>query len=203
MNLFWVILLTAASVIAGTSLCFYLLYQAREVDSTVWILEHVACPIIRIIVLLIVVSQVYPAIDSNSTSLDFWRALGQQDQFRNLINILFFASLLLGFIPLLNHPVFALPLQGIFTIALVFHWQYTETLATLVLFPSIATIIKIIAYMMLAYFVTRELSIPLSRWLDRKLSVAGSIRLVSDAVYMVLQIPVMLIYCSFLKAQLI
>jgi hypothetical protein len=56
--------------------------------------------------------------------------------------------------------------------------------------------------MLLAYFVTRELSIPLSRWLDRKLTIEGSVRLVSDIVYMVLQIPVMLIYCSFLKQQL-
>jgi len=30
----------------------------------------------------------------------------------------------------------------------------------------------------------------------------GSIRLVSNAIYLVLQIPVMLIYCAFLKQQL-
>ncbi|MDH3761435.1 MAG: hypothetical protein OEU50_10680 [Gammaproteobacteria bacterium] len=202
MNFFWVVVVTASSVAIGTSLCFYLLYQAREVDTTVWILEHIICPLIRIVVLLIVVSQVYPAIDANSSSADFWHTLGQREQFSHLVNILFFFGLVLGFVPLLNHPVFALPLQSSFTIALVFHWQYTPTVATLVLFPSIATIVKIVAYMLLAYIVTRELSIPLSRWLDRKLTVEGSVRLVSDTVYMVLQIPVMLIYCSFLKQQL-
>ena len=61
----------------GTGLCFYLMYHSREVDSTVWVLEHIICPVMRIIVLLIVVSQVYPAIDENSTSLDFWRILGR------------------------------------------------------------------------------------------------------------------------------
>ena len=202
MNLLLVILTTATSVIIGTSLCFYLLYQAREVDSTVWILEHIVCPIIRIIVLLIVVSQVYPVIDENSTSLGFWRALGQQNQFRDIVNILFIAGLVLAFIPVVNHPVFALPLQSSLTIALIFHWQYLGSIASLVLFPSTVTFLKIIAYMMLAYYVTRALSIPLSRWVDRRLVVSGSIRLVSDAIYMVLQIPVMLIYCSFLKQQL-
>ena len=202
MNLFLIILTTAGSVIIGTSVCFYLLYQAREVDTTVWILEHIACPIMRITVLLIVVSQVYPVIDENSTSLDFWRALGQQNQFRDIVNILFIAGLLMAFIPLVNHPVFALPLQSIFTIALIFHWQYQGSIASLVLFPSAATILKIVAYMMLAYYVTRALSITLSRWVDRRLVVSGSIRLVSDAVYMVLQIPVMLIYCGFLQQQL-
>lgn len=202
MNLLLAVVITVASVIAGTGLCFYLLYQAREVDTTIWILEHVLCPIMRILVLLIVVSQVYPIIDINSTSLDLWRALGQQNQFRDLVNILFVAGLLLAFIPVLNHPVFALPLQSIFTIALVFHWQYMDSIASLVLFPSIATILKIIVYMTVAYFVTRELSIPLSRWFDRRFVVAGSVRLVADAIYMVLQIPVMLIYCSFLKQQI-
>lgn len=202
MNLLLVILITATSVILGTGLCFYLIYKSREVDSTVWVLEHVICPIMRIIVLLIVVSQIYPAIDENSTSLDFWRILGQQGQFSDIVNILFIAGLALSFIPLLNHPVFALPVQSILTIALVFHWQYLSTIPSLMLFPSTATILKIVVYMVLAYYVTREASIPLSRWLDRKLVVSGSIRLVSDAIYMTLQIPVMLIYCSFLKNQL-
>lgn len=202
MNLPLVILITASSVAAGTGLCFYLLYHAHEVDSTTWILQHVLCPVIRIIVLLIVVSQIYPAIDDNLGSLDFWRILGQQNQFRDMVNILFFAGLLLSFIPIVSHPVLALPLQSIFTIALVFHWQYVGTVTNLVLFPSFATILKIAGYMLLAWYVTRQLSIPLSRWLDHRLVISGSIRLVSDALYMVLLIPVMLIYCGFLDAQL-
>ena len=56
--------------------------------------------------------------------------------------------------------------------------------------------------MMLAYFVARELSRYLSRKIDARLAISGSIRLISDAVYLVLQIPVMLIYCGFLKLQL-
>lgn len=196
------ILITATSVLLGTSLCFWMLNQAREVDSTVWVLEHIICPIIRIIVLLIIVSQVYPAIDVNSTSLDFWRVLSQQGQFNDLVNILFFGGLLLAFVPIVNHPVLALPMQGMLTIALVFHWQYQGMVSAAALFPSLATILKITAYMLIAYFVTRETSIHLSRWIDRQFVVSGSIRLISDAIYLVLQIPVMLLYCSFLKHQL-
>ncbi len=202
MNLFWVVLVTATSVVLGTGLCFWLLYQAQAVNSTIWILEHILCPIIRIIVLLIVVSQVYPAIDSNSTSSDFWQVLSQQGQFNNLINILFFAGLLLAFIPFVSHPVFALPIQSLLTIALVFNWQYAGSTDSFLLFPSVVTMLKLIAYMLLAYFATRESSIYISRWVDSHLAISGSIRLVSDAIYLVLQIPVMLIYCSFLKQQL-
>ena len=88
------------------------------------------------------------------------------------------------------------------TIALVFHWQYIDTGLPIGLFPSLLTLLKVFIYMLLAYFVTRESSIYLSRLADRHFAIEGSIRLISDAIYLVLQIPVMLIYCSFLKGQL-
>jgi hypothetical protein len=201
-NPFWVIVLTLAVVATGSGLCFWLLHKAREVPSSVWILEQVVCPVIRILLLLFVVSLVYPALDAHTESLEFWQLLGQQGQFNNLLNILFFAGLLLAFLPLVNHPVFALPIQSVLTIALVFSWQYAEVIDRLQLLPSLATALKIVGYMLLAYLLTRESSIHLSRWLDHRYHIEGSIRLVSDAIYLVLQIPVMLIYCSFLRQQL-
>ena len=202
MNLLWTILVTATSVILGTAFCFWLIQKAQEVDSPTWIFEHILCPVIRILVLLIVVSQVYPVIDANTTSIDFWRILTRQGQFNNLLNILFFAGLLLAFMPVLSHPVFALPIQGLLTIALVFSWQYADLVDSFSLFPSFATILKITVYMLIAYFVTRESSKYLSRRIDTALAITGSIRLISDAIHLVLQIPVMLVYCSYLKVQL-
>ena len=202
MNPFWVVLLTLSSVSAGTGLCFWLLHKVHEAPASVWILEHILCPIIRVIVLLFVVSLVYPVIDTQSSSFEFWSVLGNLGQFNDLINLLFFAGLALSFLPVVSHPVFALPVQSMLTIALVFSWQYAAPGDNLQLFPSLATLAKIIAYMMLAYYVTRESSIHLSRWLDHRYAIDGSIRLVSDAIYLVLQVPVMLIYCSFLRGQL-
>ena len=203
MNPFATILLTLVSVGAGTSLCYWLLHKAHDVDSSLWILEHIVCPIIRVIVLLIIVSLVYPTIDDASTSLEFWQVLGQQDQFNNLINILFIAGLLMAFLPVLSHPVLALPIQSMLTIALVFSWQNADNGQAVTLMPSMATLLKIFGYMLMAYFVTRESSILASRWADRRFALDGSIRLISDAIYLVLQIPVMLIYCSYLKAQVL
>lgn len=202
MNLFWTVLVTTTSVILGTGLCFWLIQKAHEVDSPTWIFEHILCPIIRIIVLLIVVSQIYPVIDVDTTSLDFWRILIRQGQFNHLLNILFFAGLLLTFLPILSHPVLALPIQSLLTIALVFNWQFAGSIDSLSLFPSFMTMLKITVYMLLAYFVTRQLSYYLSRRVDTALAISGSIRLISDAIHLVLQIPVMLVYCSFLKLQL-
>lgn len=202
MNLAWVILVTLGSVIAGTCLCFWLLRHAQEVDSTTWILEHVICPIVRILVLLVIVSQIYPAIDTTTGSLDFWRVLLRQGQFNDLINILFFTGLALAFVPLISHPVIALPLQSLLTVAVVFHWQHREILDSLSLFPPWVTLLKIVAYMVFAYLITREAGIYLSRRIDAWLHISGSIRLVTDAIYLILQIPVILLYCGFLGRQL-
>ncbi len=200
MNLLLPAIIVAGSVLGGVSLSFYLLHKAHQTDTLVWYLEHVLCPLLRVIVLLIVVSQVYPAIDSQSTSLDFWRHLRERQQLQDIVNILFFGGLLLAFIPVVDHPVFALPIQSMLTIALVFHWQYGGDSPAL--WPSLVTWLKIVAYMLLAWLITREAGIRLSRYIDRWLTVSGSIRLVTDTLYMLLQIPVMLIYGEYLSAQL-
>jgi len=203
MNWFWIIVITVSSVIGGTSFCFYLLHKTREVESTQWILEHIICPIIRILVLVTIVSQIYPAVSINVDSFDFWRILFEQKNINHAINILFLASLALAFLPVVNHPIFVLPIQSCLTIALVFNWQFvTLAEAAIAFIPDLTTTAKIIIYTAVSYFITREVSIRISHWLDKLLTISGSIQLVSDAIYLVLQIPVMLIYCQSLKSQI-
>ena len=201
MNIAWIILLTLASVSGGTALNLWLLHKTHDVSSMVWLLEHVICPVIRILVLLLVVSLIYPALNDTS-SFEFWRMLVQREHFSDLVNILFLVGLALAFAPVVSHPVFAMPVQSILTIAVVFSWQFGNLAESLILMPTLILWLKIIGYMLVAYFITREASIPLSRWLDHRYAIDGSIRLVSDALYLVLQIPVMLIYCSYLRQQI-
>lgn len=199
MSLLLPAVIVAGSVLGGVGLNFYLLQKAHQTDTLTWYAEHVLCPLLRVIVLLIVVSQVYPSIDAETTSLDFWRHLGERQQLQDIVNILFFGGLLLAFIPIINHPVFALPIQSMLTIALVFHWQYGADSPNL--WPSLFTLLKIVAWMLLAWLITRELGIRLSRKIDRWLVVSGSIRPLTDSLFMLLQIPVMLIYGEYLAAQ--
>ena len=99
MNLFWTLIVTLGGVSLGTALCFWLLARADEVDGPVWGIEHIYCPIIRILVLLLIVSQIYPVVDGTSSSIDFWRTLAQGGLFSDLLNLLFFGGLALSFIP--------------------------------------------------------------------------------------------------------
>lgn len=159
-------------------------------------------------VLVVIVSQIYPVIslDENGrgmSSLEFWGIIFDQRHFNQLINVLFFGGLAITFIPLLNHPVFALPIQSGLSVALIFHWQFLQQLDAAISFlPGIGDLLKIIVYMAIAYYVTRELSIWVSERLDRLLTIEGSIHLVADAIYLVFQIPLIAIYCLYLKGQL-
>lgn len=204
MSLFWIILAIISCVITGISLCFWLLQKASDDSLAIWFLEHIACPIIRISVLLIIVSLLYPSTGTESSTLGFWQTLFQHSHINSTINILFFGSLILSFLPILSHPVFTLPLQSCLSIALVFSWQYAPVLyeipsASPSLVPAIGEWVKIVLYMTAAYFITRHSSIVVARWIDQKMEVTGSIRLVSDSIYLVLQIPVILSYCVFLS----
>ena len=202
MNPFWAIVVTLVSVAAGTGTCFWLLQQAREAETTVWILEHIVCPVLRILVLLIVVSQVYPSLLDNGSALDFWRVLLNRGLFSDLVNILFFAGLALAFLPGVNHPAIALPLQSLLTVALVFYWQFAGPQAGLSLWPSLATLAKIAAFMVIAWLLAREFGPRVGHALDRRYAIDGSTLLVSDAFYLLLQIPIILMYTAYLKAQL-
>jgi hypothetical protein len=204
MNLFWIILATIACVISGISLCFWLIQKASDDSFTIRFLEHIACPIVRITVLLIIVSLLYPSTGAESSTLGFWRVLFQHNHINATINILFFGSLLLSFLPILSHPVFTLPLQSCLSIALVFSWQYAPVLYEIPssspsLVPAIGEGVKIVLYMAVAYFITLHSSLVVARWIDQKMEVTGSIRLVSDSIYLVFQIPVILSYCVFLS----
>lgn len=201
MNPFWATLVTLTSVAAGTGACFWLLHQAREADTTVWILEHIICPILRILVLLVVVSQVYPALQGNGSSLDFWRILLRPGQLNDLVNILFFAGLALAFLPWVNHPAIALPLQALLTVALVFNWQFADLRTGISLWPSLLTSLKIAAFMLFAWLFVREFGPRAGRALDRRYAVDGSTVLVADALYLWLQIPVILVYTAYLNSQ--
>ena len=203
MSLFWIIIFTGISVITSTGLCFYLLAKTKDADITVWILEQVICPVIRILALLVIVSLIYPFLSPDTTAADYWRVLIHEQNINHAINILFFASLFLIFIPILNHPAFALPLQSCLSIALVFNWQFSAELNQPIrFFPPTVDLVKIVMYLIAAYFITTRSSSVLSRWVDKKLAISGSIRLVSDSIFLILQIPVMLMYSAFLGKQL-
>ena len=86
--------------------------------------------------------------------------------------------------------------------ALVFSWQYADLRAGLSLWPTAGTLAKIAGFMLLAWLLVREFGPRVGRALDRRYAVDGSTLLVSDAFYLWLQIPIILMYAAFLHAQL-
>ena len=203
MSPFWIIIFTLLVVTTATAINYIAIRFTEDSDTTQWVLEHIHCPIVRILSLLVIVGLMYSNVNPGQESAIFWQLAFSGKNINNLINIVFFGSLLMAFIPFIEHPIFSLPVQSCVTLALVFNWQYgAQEHISISLLPDILLILKIIAYMALAYFATRHISISLSSWIDEQLTIKGSIKLIGDAIYLVLQIPVIMMYGAYISSQL-
>ena len=202
MNLFVVLPLILLTGAITTSLSFWLLNKAHEHPPSDWVVVHVVSPILRMMSLIIAVSLVFPVLFSQSSVTALWHMLAQQDHFNNLLNTLFFASLLMSFIPLLSHPMVSLPAQSCLAIAVVFDWFFAESSAGIAWIPDWLTLLKLALAMLAVLVIGHQLSSYVAKRVDETYHLSGSIQLVADVIYLPLLVPIMIIYGAWLKQQL-
>ncbi len=185
-----------------TSLSFWALIKAHEQPPTDWIVVHVLSPVLRIISLIIAVSLVFPILFTDSSFTALWQMLLQQNHFNNLLNSLFFASLLMSFLPILGHPMVSLPAQSCLAIAVLFDWFFSNRSVDMIWFPDWLNLLKLALAMIIILVVGYQAATYLAKRIDEAYHLVGSVQLVADVVYLPLLVPVMLIYGNWLKLQL-
>jgi small-conductance mechanosensitive channel len=137
----------------------------------------------------------YPLMIPGSNYTQLWALFSQPPFLINMVNILFVAGLLFSFLPIASHPAIGMPLLGCIATALFFKHQYALAHGIdFSGFPTPAGTLKIIALMLLAYWITRWLNRVLSQWVDLKFMVSESENLISDINYLIFQMPVVLAY---------
>ncbi len=193
-----IVLLSTALAYLCSLLHKHLLY----ITSAEWLMEHVYCPVARVLLLLLIAFMMFPLIVESTSYADLLNLFVEKDFLINTINILFVASLLFAFIPFFNHPAIAMPLLGCIAIGLLFFHQVIIPQNTdIQLFPSIGTSFRIVLLMIAGYLICRWLSNHLADWIDYRFNVTGSKSLVSDSSHLVFQMPVMLAYGHSLHLQ--
>ena len=185
-----------------TSLSFWFLNKAHEHPPSDWAVVHVLSPVLRTISLIIAVSLVFPVLFPQSSVAALWQMLLQQEHFNNLLNSLFFASLLMSFIPLLSHPMVSLPSQSCLAIAVVFDWFFSERSVEILWMPDWLTILKLVVTMLAILLIGHQLASYVSKQVDETYHLTGSIQLVADVIYLPLLVPIMMIYGGWLSQQL-
>lgn len=202
MILFTVFVLILMIGTTTTLFSFWLLGYARHHPPTDWMVIHILGPVLRTISLIVTVSLIFPVLFEQASLLSLWRMLLQQEHFNSLLNILFFSSLLMSFLPFPAHPVASMPIQGCLAMAVVFDWLFVDPLAGTNWVPDWQTLLKLALVMMVVYYIGRKTALVISRKVDESFNLSGSLQLVADAIYLPLLLPVMMIYSTWLKQQL-
>lgn len=198
----WISLLVIALSILLALFCTFLQKQLLSMSIGEWLLEHVYCPLAKVILLMFMAFLLFPLIVESITYRELVQLFMKYDFVMNMLNILFVGSLLITFLPGLSHPALALPLLGCIAIGLIFlHQVSMPGMAEISWVPPFSTSMRILLLMFLSYMVTRWLAGRVSMWIDYQFNITGSKVLVTDTNYLILQMPILLAYGHSLQTQ--
>jgi hypothetical protein len=179
-------------------LCARLHQHLLQAIAGQWLVEHVYCPLARMLVLAATTLLLFPAMVSVDYS-EIGPLFADRQYLTDMVNILMVSGLLISFFPLINHPGIGLPLLGcIATAILIKRWGDVHSITGFSLMPGTSTVIKLLLLIGVAFIAGRWLINQLSVHIDQTYMVTGSRVIVTDVVYLIVQIPVILAYAHAL-----
>ncbi|MBC8209584.1 MAG: hypothetical protein H8E21_00855 [Gammaproteobacteria bacterium] len=194
-----VILLSTVLAYACIRLHKKLLYIA----AAEWLMEHVYCPLAKVLLLMLMAFLLFPMIFIDISYSQLSQLFLQTSFLLNMLNILFFCSLLFTFLPLLSHPTIAMPVLGCIATGLLFlHQIAIPSQLDFSWIPSSTAAGHILLLVLLTHLISRWLNNKVSEWIDLRFIVTGSKALITDINYLIFQIPVVLAYGKGLTLQL-
>jgi hypothetical protein len=183
-------------------LCAYLHRQLLQVFAGEWLHEHVYCPTTRTFILLVMTLLLFPLMNEDVDYAQVGQLFLSREYLTNMLNILLVSGLVITFVPLLNHPALAMPILGCIATAILFHHYFAQFPGTEPdWIPGIAATIKILVLISILFWLGQMLIEQLACYFDQRFFVTGSKEIVTDIVYLILQIPVMLAYAAGLQAS--
>lgn len=190
------------TLLAGFS---WLGHHTQGIPVTDWLLEHVAHPLARAAVLVVFVLIAYPALFGLSQVPDWSELLAaERGRLQSLLNWVFLASLLLPLVPVLGRlQALVLPVQGMVACALLFSWlAQAQGWTHVTLWPSGPTAASLILLTLVTHALASLAARPVGAWIDQRFALLGAEALAFEAMVIVAQIPVILLYGLSLGAQL-
>jgi len=177
-------------------LCARIHQQLLQAIAGQWLVEHIYCPLARMLVLASATLLLFPAM-VNVGYVELGTLFADRQYLTDMVNIMMVSGLLISFFPLINHPGIGLPLLGcIATAILIKRWGEAHSLAAFSLLPGSSTLIKLLLLIAVTFFAGRWLINQLSAHIDQTYMVTGSRVIVTDVVYLIVQIPLILAYAN-------
>ncbi|MBL7000798.1 MAG: hypothetical protein ISR73_13115 [Gammaproteobacteria bacterium] len=183
--------------------CIRLHKKLLYIAAAEWLMEHVYCPLAKVLLLMLMAFLLFPMIFTDISYSQLSQLFLQTSFLINMLNILFFCSLLFTFLPLLSHAAIAMPVLGCIATGLLFlHQIAIPSQLDFSWLPSSTAAGNILLLMLLTHLISRWLNNKVSEWVDLRFIVTGSKVLITDINYLIFQIPVVLAYGKGLTLQL-
>lgn len=165
-----------------------------------WQWEHVAMPLLRILLLLLFIILAYPDLYGLQSAPSFSSVISSENgRSHQLINLLFILSVLLPFIPLIGEQqTLALPVQGVTAVALIFNWIPDKQTPLICYWPGMLTTLVLLGLAWFAFRLAMLLGQTISLWFDRRYHVTGSHEMISNTLLLILQSPLIVVYAHSL-----
>ena len=201
-NFVWIATLIIILSTAVAYLCILLHNHFLYIPTAEWLSEHIYCPLSRVLLLMLMAFLLFPLIVENTSYSSLFQLFFHSHFLMNMVNILFFSSLIFSFIPVLSHPAFGMPISGCIATALFYFHQVTiPAQIEFDWLPSGGAFGYIVILMIMTYLLGNWLSEIVSEWIDQKFIVTESKNLVTDINYLIFQMPVILAYGQSLALQ--
>ncbi len=191
--------LTLLTLLLGV-FCAWLQRHFAGIPVSEWLLDHFYCPAGRVLLLILACLLLWPQIDP---ALQYGRSfalLGDSGFLVNSLNIVFLSSLLLSFVPVVGHPAIGLPILSALATAVVARHALPDLPAEPRWWPDLVTTSKMLVIALGGHLAIRHFAARMARAYDDHYLVSGSIVLFNDWLYLLLQVPLILVYGSGLKS---
>ena len=201
--------LTAALIYAFAALCgvylFALIHDRLEHPFLQWQWDHIGMPLMRAGLMLLFIALAFPALFGLSDAPALGDLLDRDDmRFSYLLDVIFLVTLLFPLVPVAgNWEELVLPIQGITAAAMIFSWLAQATGRTGVHYwPGWTTVAMMIVVALITHWLALTVSLFAGSRIDKALQVEHAEKLLSRALVVIMQYPVIVIYCHSLGLQL-
>ena len=200
--------LAAALVYALASMGGIILFEFihQRLDNAVlqWQWDHIGMPLLRAGLMLLFIALAWPALFGLGGVPSLGELLARDDlRFSYLLDLVFIITLLFPLIPVIGAwEELILPLQGVTAAAMTFNWLAGAAGKTGVHYwPGLGTLALMVAVALVSHWLALTVSHGLGERLDKKFNVQHSGLLLSRALVLVMQYPVIVIYSHALGQQ--
>ena len=190
----------------ASMLLFAYVHNLLEGEWIQWPWDHFMMPLLRAGLVLMFIAIAYPSIFGLSDAPTLSEVLARDDmRIHHMLNLVFVITLFFPLIPVVGDwHEFVLPLQGIAASMLLFNWLAHELNVMDVHFwPGIDSVLYMSMLASFTHVAAVWISDRTGALFDRRFEVDGSNKLVSSVLVMIMQGPIIVLYCRGLGRQLV